>query len=93
MIKKEVFIGFIVGICANSLGILLYILLFSDLSVKDTIREALESDFFGTLIAAGAILNFIPFFLFIKRDRLYRSRGVLMASILAALIIAALKIL
>lgn len=93
MIKKEIFIGFIVGLLANSLGIVLYILLFSELGIAETISEALDNDFMGTLIAAGAILNFIPFFLFLKRDRLYRSRGVLMASILAALIIAALKVL
>jgi Mg/Co/Ni transporter MgtE len=92
MIKKEIFIGFIIGILANSIGILLYILLFSDLGIEETIGEAIEGDFFGILIAAGAILNFVPFFLFIKKDRIYRARGVLMASIFAALAIAVLKI-
>lgn len=93
MIKKEISIGFFTGLLANSIGILLYILLFSELSIGETITEALENDFFGTLIAAGAILNFIPFFLFLKKEKTYRARGVLMASILAALIIAVLKIL
>ena len=93
MIKKEIFTGFIVGLLANTLGILLYILFFSELGVLETVRQAVENNFFGTLIAAGAILNFIPFFLFLKKDKPYRARGVLMASILAALCIAVLKIL
>ena len=34
--KKEIIIGFVVGIIANSAGTLLYILLFSDLGIIDT---------------------------------------------------------
>ena len=91
MIKKEVLIGFLTGILANAIGILIYILLFSDISISETIEEAWKSKFLGTLIAAGAILNFLPFFFFLKKKRPYRARGVLMASILAALFIAILN--
>lgn len=93
MIKKEIFIGFFTGLAANILGIFLYILLFSDAGVIETISQAHDNDFLGVLIAAGAVLNFVPFFLFLKKDKPYRARGVLMASILAALCIAFLKIL
>ena len=93
MIKKDVFLGFFIGICANFIGILLYILLFSGIEIANAIAEAREEEFLGTLIAAGAILNFIPFFFFLKREKIYRARGVLMASIFAALAIAVLKIL
>lgn len=93
MIKKEIFIGFLTGIIANMTGIMLYILLFSDLGVIDTIREAIKGDFMGAVITAGAILNFLPFFVFLKKAEPYRARGVLMATILAALVIAALKFL
>ena len=93
MIKKEIFLGFFAGLLANSIGIFLYILLFSDLGLAETITEAHENNFLGTLIAAGAILNFLPFFYFLKKEKIYRARGVLMASIFAALVIAALKLL
>ena len=93
MIKKEIFIVFLTGLLANCRGMFLYILLFSDTGIKQAIIDAREDDFLGTLIAAGAVLNFLPFFLFLKKDKTYRARGVLMASILAALIIAVLKIL
>ena len=91
MIKKEVFSGFITGIVANLIGILVYIILFSDISIAETIEEAWKNEFLGTLIAAGAILNFLPFFFFLKKERPYRARGVLMASILAALFIGILN--
>lgn len=92
MIKKEIFIGFFTGVLSNVIGMLVYILIFSGLSVRETILESLEKDFMGTLITAGAILNFLPFFVFLKKEQIYRARGVLMASILAAFIIAVLKL-
>ena len=93
MIKKQIFIGFLTGISANIVGMLIYILIFSEASVVQTILESIEKDFMGTLITAGAILNFLPFFVFLKKDRPYRARGVLLATILAALVIAVLKII
>lgn len=93
MIKKEVLLGFITGIGTNLIGMLFYILIFSELSIRDTLVESAEKDFLGTLITAGAILNFLPFFIFLKKEKTYRARGVLLASILAALVIAILKIL
>lgn len=93
MIKNELFIGFITGIFSNLTGMLAYILIFSELSVQETLIESAENDFMGTLITAGAILNFLPFFIFLKKEQTYRARGVLMASILAALVIAVIKLL
>lgn len=92
MIKKEIGIGFALGIGTNLLGMTLYILMFSELPLWETIKEAAESDFIGTLITAGAILNFAPFYLFIRKGKTYRARGVLLATILAALVLAVLKL-
>lgn len=92
MIKKEVFIGFGIGIFTNILGMLLYIVSFSDFGFLESLKKADENEFLGILIAAGAILNFIPFFFFLNKKKIYRARGVLMASILAALCIAVVKI-
>lgn len=90
--KQNIAIGFTTGLLANALGIVVYILLFSEEGLIASLRQSVQSDFLGTLIAAGAILNFVPFFLFIKRDRIYRARGVLLATILAALMVAFLKL-
>ncbi|WP_299258291.1 hypothetical protein [uncultured Aquimarina sp.] len=91
MIKKEILIGFFTGIFANSVGIILYILLFSDLSIIETLKAAQENNFLGSLIALGAILNLIIFFLFLKQNKPYRARGVLLATLIAAVCIAISK--
>ena len=82
---KEILIGFIVGLLANAAGIYLYIFFFSELELEDTLKKALEDDFLGKLIALGAILNLLTFFVFLKKKQDYRARGVLLATIVAAL--------
>ncbi|AXT57726.1 hypothetical protein J8L88_21845 [Aquimarina sp. MMG015] len=91
MIKKEILFGFVTGILANAIGIILYILLFSELSIKETLKAAQQNNFLGSLIALGAILNLIIFFLFLKQNKPYRARGVLLATLIAAVSIAISK--
>lgn len=91
MIKKEIFIGFLVGLAANLAGMFLYISFFSDYSVEETLAAAIEDGFIGSLIALGAIFNFLPFFVFLKKNQLYRVRGVVIATLLAAIVILITK--
>lgn len=88
---KEVLIGLVVGLMANISGIYLYIYFFSDHSLEVTLKGALENDFLGSLIALGAILNFLAFFVFLKKKQNYRARGVLLATLIAALAILVSK--
>ena len=90
--KKEIIIGFVVGIIANSVGTLLYILLFSDLGIVDTYNAAVEQGHIGSLLALGAILNLVAFFGFLRLKRDYRARGVMIATLLTALLILYYKI-
>lgn len=90
--KKEILIGLIVGIVANTLGTLLYILLFSDLSIMETYAAAVAQDHVGSLLALGAILNLIAFFGFLRIKRDNRAKGVLMATILTAFLILFYKV-
>tara|TARA_R110002050_G_scaffold204522_4_gene340111 strand:- start:17801 stop:18082 length:282 start_codon:yes stop_codon:yes gene_type:complete len=92
MNKKEVLIGFIVGIIANVVGTLLYIVLFSKLSIAETYQAAVREEHIGSLLALGAILNLIAFFIFLKIKRDLRARGVLIATILTALLIMYYKV-
>ena len=85
--KKEVIIGFIVGIIANTVGTLLYILLFSEFGIVETFEAAVTQGHVGSLLALGAILNLIAFFGFLKIRRDQRARGVLIATILTAMVI------
>ena len=90
--KKEIITGFIVGIIANVTGTLLYILLFSDLGLKETFIAAEEQGYLGSLVALGAILNLAAFFGFLRIRRDRRAKGVLVATILAALVILYYKV-
>lgn len=92
MYKKELIIGFAVGIIANTIGTLLYILLFSDRGIKDTFEAAVQQDHIGSLLALGAILNLIAFFLFLRIRRDNRAKGVLFATIMTALVILYYKV-
>ncbi len=85
-------IGFAVGIIANTVGVLLYILLFSDLGIAETFTAAVEAEHVGSLLALGAVLNLLAFFGFLKIRRDERARGVLLATILTALVILYYKI-
>lgn len=90
--KKEIAIGFIVGIIVNTIGTVLYILLFSDLSITETFEAAIQQGHVGSLLALGAILNLIAFFLFLRIKRDNRAKGVLIATILTAFVILYYKI-
>lgn len=91
MIRKHVLIGFLVGLLSNLAGIAIYILLFSKMGLQDTIEHSLQNDYLGKIIALGAILNFLPFFGFIKQNQIYKARGVLLATVLMAVVIAITK--
>lgn len=90
---KKILMGLILGLCANVVGTLIYILLVSEYDIPTTIRMALADNFIGKLVTLGAILNLGLFFFLIKKQRLYLARGVLMATILAALAIMVHKFL
>ncbi|HET8736765.1 MAG TPA: hypothetical protein VFM69_09200 [Pricia sp.] len=86
-VKKELIIGFAVGLIANSIGTLLYMLLFSDFGIVETFEAAVEHGHMGSLLALGAILNLIAFFGFLRIRRDHRAKGVLIATLLTALLI------
>ena len=90
--KKEIVIGFIVGIIANTFGTLLYILLFSDMGILETFDAAIKQGHLGSLLALGAILNLVAFFGFLRIKRDHRARGVMIATLLTALIILFYKV-
>lgn len=93
MIKQNLAIGFLTGLAANLIGIILYILLFADTGFSATIRDAINNNYLGKIIALGAALNFLPFFIFLKKNLMYHARGVLLATVLTAVVVAITKIL
>ncbi|AWX43997.1 hypothetical protein HME9304_00996 [Flagellimonas maritima] len=90
--RKEILIGFVVGIIANTFGTLLYVIIFSDLSITETFEAAVAQEHIGSLLALGAILNLVAFFGFLRIKRDYRAKGVLIATLLTAMVILYYKI-
>ncbi|MBP2832585.1 hypothetical protein J8281_10355 [Aquimarina sp. U1-2] len=96
MIKKEMGIGLVAGLFANSIGFTLCVFIFSALSdqylgFSTTVKASIANDSFGSLIVLGAIPNLVLFFLFLKKEQVYRARGVLLATLIAAICIAISK--
>lgn len=89
--NKNVITGFMVGILANIFGIILYILLFSKNSIEVTLEDAIQKGYLGSLIALGGILNLVAFFGFIRIKNDDKAKGVLLATILLALVILFLE--
>ncbi len=85
--KKEIIIGFLIGIFANITGVVLYTYFFIEYELDAAIRIAIENGTIGNIIALGAILNLFAFFILIKKKQMLRAKGVLMATILAALLV------
>ncbi|MEN2720892.1 hypothetical protein [Capnocytophaga sputigena] len=88
---KNQLIGFIIGILANAIGILAYILIFSKNSIALTLQDAYYRGYLGKLIMLGALLDLAVFFFFINRYENERARGVLIASAVLTIIILILQ--
>ncbi len=88
MIKRNILIGFLTGIAANVTGIILYIAIFSRMGLDETLQDAHYNNYIGKIIALGAALNFLPFFIFLKKNLIYHARGVLLATLVTAIVIA-----
>ena len=90
--NKEILIGLVVGFIANAIGTIAYILLFTDLPLSESYQAAVAQGQVGSLLALGAILNLIAFFGFLRIGRDQRAKGVLIATLITALVILFYKI-
>lgn len=85
--KKEIFIGFFVGLFATVIGFYFYV----EYALEGTFEEALvvinEKKLYGKILSIAAIVNLLAFFIFIKKKQDYRARGVLLATFLVAFLI------
>ena len=94
MIKKDIFIGILVGLLANAIGlIIISTILGQGDDFITVIKAASNEGFLGKLISLGAVLNLVAFFIFIRKKQDYRARGVLLITILVAVFTFVFKML
>lgn len=90
-IKRDIGIGMLISLVCTLAGMYIYVAIFTKYDLIHAINLAYQDQFLGGLIAIGAGANFLPFFVYLKKNEIYRARGVLIFSILLALIILVLK--
>jgi hypothetical protein len=91
--KKEILIGFIVGIIATIFGLVFAIQFFGksdDWGI--VITNAISEGFLTKLLSIGALLNLGAFFLFIKKNQDHRAKGVLIATVLVLISTMVIKL-
>ena len=94
MIKKEIIIGLITGFIANISGLVLAILFLNDNpSIIEIVVKSFEERLLSKLISLGAIMNLFIFFVYIKKRQENRAKGVLMATIIIAIITIILNLI
>ncbi len=90
--RSQIFLGMLLGFAANILGMFMYILIFIDANFTDALYKIKEFNLVGSIIALGAAINFLPFFILLNKNKVYMARGVLIATILAALVTLVYKL-
>ncbi len=82
---KLIITGFVIGVIATVIGSLLWILGFSDYGIATTIDLAVKEELLSPILSAGALLNLVAFFIFLKQKKIYQARGVMIATLLVAI--------
>ena len=86
MNKIELFYGFIIGLLAAFFGVFLFISFFTDYEFVYGIEILQANNSTGKLITVGAILNIVIFFFLLKIQKELMARGVILATIVLAIL-------
>lgn len=90
MRNRNLFIGIISGIIANFLGFLVARLMLtgesSVINLTNVINQSYDDGLLNKLISLGALLNLLIFFFFIKTNQDTKAAGVLISTIMIALL-------
>lgn len=91
--KKEIIIGFVIGLIATAFGFYIYVEFVSTYSFDETLKILNEGKLYGKVLGLAAIPNLFVFFIFLKKKQDLRARGVLLACFFIAFLILLSKFL
>ncbi len=77
--KKEVIIGFLVGLVATLFGFFIYVEFVSPYGFDETLSILQEGGLYGKVLGLAALPNLFVFFVFLRKKQDLRARGVLLA--------------
>ena len=86
MNKRDLLIGFVIGILASLLGSFLFITFFTDFNFMAGIESMKSEGKLGKLITLGSILDLVAFGILLKMNKELMARGVVLAVIVIAII-------
>lgn len=86
MSKKDIIVGFIIGVLACVLGTFLFIFFFTDFDFMTGIKSMKAEGKLGKLITLGALLDLVSFGILLKLKKDLMARGVVLAVIIIAII-------
>ena len=86
MRKIDLLFGFIIGIISTLVGTILFLLLFTDFYSINDIIIVRQEGILGKVITLGAILNIFIFFILLKNNKELMARGVVLATIILAIL-------
>lgn len=90
MNKKQILIGILSGFIANIVGIIIsVIVLFKEFNISSIVKiinNSISDNFITKLISLGAIVNLVVFFIYLKYNYDERARGVLIATLITAIL-------
>jgi len=86
-VKKEISIGFLVGLAATAFGFFIFTEFFIRQDFKAMIKFVFENQLLGKLLGLAALPNLFVFFVFLKKKQDYRAKGVVIASFLVAFLV------
>jgi len=84
---KEMLIGFMVGLIATAVCTFIFIEFFSSRDFYTSLELIQEGNLEGKVLSLGAIANFLVFFVFLKKNQIYRARGVLFETFFIAFLV------
>lgn len=86
MHKKDIIIGFLIGILASFLGCFIFISLFTGYDFVAGIQALKSEGKLGKLITLGSILDLVFFAVLLKMKKEFMARGVVLAVIVIAIL-------
>lgn len=82
--KKEIGIGFLVGLLATATGLFVFAEFFVRMDFDTMANFVFKDGLLGKMLALAALPNLFVFFVFLKKKQDYRAKGVIFASFLVA---------
>ncbi|WP_394759461.1 hypothetical protein [Flavobacterium sp.] len=86
MKKTDLLIGAIIGFVTTFLGVYLYLKFYVHYDFSNGLDDIRNQGILGKVITIGAILNLLTFFILLKLNKELMARGVVLATILLAVI-------